>query len=85
MQYLSKFELVPVFQTEDEVEYWFTPREGIIACYVVEVKISLFLSVTHTVDKLLPNIKTSLSISKLSHTHTYVHILTHMLTGPGIP
>ncbi len=28
---------MPVFQSVHEVEHWFTPREGIITCYVVEV------------------------------------------------
>jgi len=37
LQYLQKFDLVPVFQSVEEVEHWLTPRDGIITCYVVEV------------------------------------------------
>lgn len=33
--YLKKFKLCPVF-TKEEFRHWFTPRDGIIECYVVE-------------------------------------------------
>ncbi|KAL5289973.1 NMT1 family protein [Megaselia abdita] len=33
--YLKKFNLCPVF-TKEEFRHWFTPRDGIIECYVVE-------------------------------------------------
>ncbi len=37
-QYLSQFDLSPVFQSVEEMEYWLTPHSGIITCYVVEVR-----------------------------------------------
>lgn len=35
-EYLSRFEFVPQFQTEEEVAWWFLPRPDIVSCYVVE-------------------------------------------------
>lgn len=35
-EYLAKFDLSPVFQSVEEMEYWLTPRDHIISCYVVE-------------------------------------------------
>jgi glycylpeptide N-tetradecanoyltransferase len=35
MNYLSKFDIHPVF-TLEEVKHWFTPREGVVFAYVVE-------------------------------------------------
>ena len=40
-QYLARFDLVPVFQSEAEVEWWLLPRENIITTYVVEVTTTL--------------------------------------------
>ncbi len=34
-QYLSKFDLVPIF-TEEEFKHWFLPRAGIVDTYVVQ-------------------------------------------------
>ena len=36
-QYLSRFDLVPVFQSEEEVEWWLLPRDNIVTTYVIEV------------------------------------------------
>ncbi|XP_003383674.1 PREDICTED: glycylpeptide N-tetradecanoyltransferase 2-like [Amphimedon queenslandica] len=35
-QYMSRFDLVPVFQTEEEISHWFFPRSDIVYTYVVE-------------------------------------------------
>ena len=35
-EYLSRFDLVPVFQSEEEISWWFLPRESIVTTYVVE-------------------------------------------------
>lgn len=40
LQHLAQFELSPMFQSVEEVEYWLTPRSNIITCYVVEVSLS---------------------------------------------
>ena len=36
-QYLSRYDLVPIFQSEAEIEWWLLPRENIVTTYVVEV------------------------------------------------
>ena len=36
-RYLNRFDLVPVFHSEDEIEWWLLPRENIVTTYVVEV------------------------------------------------
>lgn len=36
-QYLSRYDLVPVFQSEAEIEWWLLPRQNIVTTYVVEV------------------------------------------------
>lgn len=36
-QYLSRFDLVPVFQSQEEVEWWLLPRDNIVTTYVIEV------------------------------------------------
>lgn len=36
MQYLTKFDLAPVF-SEDEFRHWFLPQPGIVDAFVVEV------------------------------------------------
>ena len=38
LQFLAQFDLVPVFETEEEVRYWLTPVHNILTCYVVEVR-----------------------------------------------
>lgn len=38
LQHLARFDLSPVFQTVEEVEYWLSPRNDIVTCYVVEVR-----------------------------------------------
>lgn len=35
-KYLDKFDLVPVFEKEDDIAHWFLPRPNIISSYVVE-------------------------------------------------
>ena len=40
-QYLSRYDLVPVFQSEAEIEWWLLPRENIVTTYVVEVRLTL--------------------------------------------
>ncbi|XP_065896529.1 glycylpeptide N-tetradecanoyltransferase 2-like [Dysidea avara] len=35
-EYLSKFELTPIFSNEEEFAHWFLPRPEIISCFVVE-------------------------------------------------
>ena len=37
-RYLGRFDLVPVFHSEDEIEWWLLPRENIVTTYVVEVR-----------------------------------------------
>ena len=36
--YLGRFDLIPIFQTETEVEWWLLPRQHIVTTYVVEVR-----------------------------------------------
>ena len=37
-QYLGRFDVIPVFQSEEEMEHWILPRQDIISSYVVEVR-----------------------------------------------
>ena len=37
IKYLEKFDLVPVFKTEEDIAHWFLPRSSIVSSYVVEV------------------------------------------------
>jgi hypothetical protein len=37
-QYLRRFEVIPIFQSEEEMEHWILPRQDIITSYVVEVR-----------------------------------------------
>ena len=37
LQYLGRFDVVPVFRSEEEVDHWMANRQDIISCYVVEV------------------------------------------------
>lgn len=36
-EYLKKFDLVPIFELDD-FRHFFTPREDVLYCYVVEVR-----------------------------------------------
>lgn len=36
-EYLTRYSLVPIFQSEAEIEWWMLPRENIVTTYVVEV------------------------------------------------
>eukprot|EP00731_Ephydatia_muelleri_P009223 Em0004g1561a len=35
-KYLEKFDLIPVFESEEDIVHWFLPRPNIISSYVVE-------------------------------------------------
>ena len=59
-EYLNRFDLCPVFQTEEEVAWWFVPRDSIVTTYIVEVSgQSLSLS-----PSLPPSLPHSLSLSR---------------------
>ena len=38
LQYLGRFDVIPVFQSEEEMEHWIMPRQDIVSSYVVEVR-----------------------------------------------
>lgn len=38
-EYMSKFNFVPVFKTDDEVKHWILTRDKVIWSFVVEVNI----------------------------------------------
>ena len=38
LQYLGRFDVIPVFQSEEEMEHWIMPRPDVISSYVVEVR-----------------------------------------------
>ena len=41
-QYLSRYDLVPIFQTHSEIEWWLLPKDNIVTTYVVEVSVTSF-------------------------------------------
>ena len=36
-EYLSRYDLAPIFQSEAEIEWWMLPRDNVVTAYVVEV------------------------------------------------
>ncbi len=38
-EYMNKFNFVPVFKTDEEVNHWILTRDGVIWSFVVEVNI----------------------------------------------
>jgi glycylpeptide N-tetradecanoyltransferase len=42
-EYMSKFNFVPVFKTDDEVKHWILTRDRVIWSFVVEVNIFIIL------------------------------------------
>ena len=39
-EYLARFDLVPIFISEAEIDWWLVPRDSIVTTYVVEVTTS---------------------------------------------
>ena len=39
-KYLKRFDLAPLFQSQEEIEWWLIPRDNIVTTYVVEVTTS---------------------------------------------
>ena len=35
--YLNRFDMAPVFETDDDVKHWILPHEDVVWSYVVEV------------------------------------------------
>jgi glycylpeptide N-tetradecanoyltransferase len=57
-KYLSKFDVAPVFETDDDVRHWLAPTPEVVWSYVVEVKCLFFMYCNSVVIKNWPFVLT---------------------------